>query len=164
MHYTPHLYVVLSLPPRNAQGGGFCGLVFNTLFRHLWSTRTPPQTHFFEPNIFLIDKTHGQVLVLSHPLSNTEEIDSYLAERLYPVRPLVFWGRSAKAEPVVKSDLSVQSWWEDRLSVIFLRVLPHLSLPPLCRFLSLSLSLNGLFLPLSHVCSVVCVISFLMLP
>ena len=54
-----------------------------------------------------------KALVLTHELTKDSDLDTYLARRLAPVRPLISWGRSAKAYPQVEVQNSVFSWWQD---------------------------------------------------
>ena len=56
--------------------------------------------------------------MLTHELTPEADMDTYLARRLAPVRPLLSFGRSAKAYPRVPASVAVYSWWKDWLSVV----------------------------------------------
>jgi hypothetical protein len=51
--------------------------------------------------------------VLSHELAHPDSYDSYLVEKLRPLRPLYSFGRSARAFPASKVNLAVLAWWRD---------------------------------------------------
>jgi hypothetical protein len=55
----------------------------------------------------------SQALVVTHELSPERDIDTYLSRRLSPVRPLLSFGRSAKAFPQTRMDEVVYYWWKD---------------------------------------------------
>ena len=40
--------------------------------------------------------------------------DTYLWEKLRPVRPILSWGRCAKADPTTHPRFAVWHWWQDR--------------------------------------------------
>ena len=41
------------------------------------------------------------------------DFDTYLSRRLAPLRPLLSYGRSAKAYPPTKAATAVYCWWRD---------------------------------------------------
>ena len=55
-----------------------------------------------------------QALVLTHELTRESDFDTYLARTLHPVRPLLSFGRSAKAWPQCEASVAVFCWWRDR--------------------------------------------------
>ena len=55
-----------------------------------------------------------EALVLTHELQDIDRMDCYLSEVLYPLTPLLVFGRSAKAFPAEKNDKVVFDWWKDR--------------------------------------------------
>ena len=55
-----------------------------------------------------------EVLILTHELTDEGDFDTYLARELSPVRPLISFGRSAKAWPTCEAKVAVFSWWRDR--------------------------------------------------
>jgi hypothetical protein len=55
-----------------------------------------------------------QVIVVTHELSDPKHFDDYLLQALTPAVPLLFYGRSRKAEPVCDPDKSLWHWWKDR--------------------------------------------------
>jgi hypothetical protein len=55
----------------------------------------------------------AQALVVTHELSPERDFDTYLSRRLSPVRPLLSFGRSAKAFPQTRMDEVVYHWWKD---------------------------------------------------
>jgi hypothetical protein len=54
-----------------------------------------------------------QALVLTHELSKPEDYDGYLPRVLAPLRPVLSFGRSARAWPPAKANVAVYSWWRD---------------------------------------------------
>ena len=54
-----------------------------------------------------------EALVISHELSDTQYVDTYIARALHPVRPLISFGRSARAYPQVKAKNAVFHWWQE---------------------------------------------------
>ncbi len=73
-----------------------------------------------------------QAFILSHELTPKDDMDTYLARQLSPLRPMISFGRAAKADPVCKSEECVWYWWKDVLwkqPRTHLAVLP-VSLPP----------------------------------
>ena len=61
---------------------------------------------------------YGQALVLTHELTPEYDFDTYLARVLSPCRPLISFGRSAKAWPECEPAVAVFSWWRDRRAVL----------------------------------------------
>ena len=55
-----------------------------------------------------------QALILTHELTLEEDFDTYLSRELAPVRPLISFGRSARAWPPCDTKVAVFSWWRDR--------------------------------------------------
>ena len=55
----------------------------------------------------------SKALVLTHELTPEKDFDTYLGRRLAPVRPLLSYGRSAKAFPKVEARQAVYRWWKD---------------------------------------------------
>jgi hypothetical protein len=55
-----------------------------------------------------------QAFILSHELSPTKEMDTYLARQLKPLRPMISFGRAAKADPECKTHECVWYWWKDQ--------------------------------------------------
>ena len=55
-----------------------------------------------------------KALILTHELTPEGDFDTYLARQLFPVRPLISYGRSAKAWPPCEPKVAVFSWWRDR--------------------------------------------------
>ena len=86
-----------------------------------------------------------QALVLTHELTNESDFDTYLARRLAPVRPLISFGRSAKAWPECEAQVAVFCWWRDPPQHC-----SGISNAP-CRCCNV-LSVMGLSLPPPHVC------------
>jgi hypothetical protein len=73
-----------------------------------------------------------QAFILSHELSDKKDMDTYLARQLSPLRPMISFGRAAKADPVCKPEECVWYWWKDickRKKNMQISVLP-VSLPP----------------------------------
>jgi hypothetical protein len=73
-----------------------------------------------------------QAFILSHELTPKNQMDTYLARQLSPLRPMISFGRAAKADPVCKPEECVWYWWKDMLwkqPRTHLAVLP-VSLPP----------------------------------
>ena len=56
-----------------------------------------------------------KALVLSHEKAEDDTIDSYLASMLFPMRPVVCWGRSATAEPRCDPCDAIWYWFKDLL-------------------------------------------------
>lgn len=54
-----------------------------------------------------------QALILTHELTDEADFDTYLARELAPVRPLISYGRSAKAWPECEAAVAVFAWWRD---------------------------------------------------
>ena len=59
-----------------------------------------------------------KALVLTHELTADREFDTYLARRLAPLRPLLSYGRAARAFPPVPAKVAVYSWWKDLIRMI----------------------------------------------
>ena len=55
----------------------------------------------------------SKALVVSYEGSRAEDLDPYLANRLYPLQPLVLWGRTADIVPKVSKKHAVLYWWKD---------------------------------------------------
>ena len=55
----------------------------------------------------------SQAIILTHEDTPKQYYDTYLADRLRPLKPLLSFGRAAKQAPVVKAYLAVWSWWQD---------------------------------------------------
>ena len=53
------------------------------------------------------------MLILTHERADENMFDTYLLDQMFPVRPLICFGRSASASPVVKKEDAVRHWWED---------------------------------------------------
>ena len=51
---------------------------------------------------------------MTHSLAEVDQFDSYLNEVLFPLRPVLCFGRSAKAEPAACVEECVWHWWKDR--------------------------------------------------
>jgi hypothetical protein len=54
-----------------------------------------------------------QAFILSHEMSEPKDMDTYLARTLSPLRPMISFGRAAKAQPECKPDECVWYWWKD---------------------------------------------------
>lgn len=54
-----------------------------------------------------------KALVLSHEGAPDDTIDTYLASMLFPMRPVVCWGRSASAEPRCEPCDAIWYWFKD---------------------------------------------------
>ena len=52
--------------------------------------------------------------MLTHELTPESDFDTYLVRAISPVRPLISFGRSAKAWPMCEPAVAVYSWWRDR--------------------------------------------------
>ena len=73
-----------------------------------------------------------QAFILSHELTPKNDMDTYLARQLSPLRPMISFGRAAKADPVCKPEECVWYWWKDvqwKQPHTHLAVMP-VSLPP----------------------------------
>ena len=57
---------------------------------------------------------HAEALVLTHELA-LGTYDPYLSEVLWPLRPLLCFGRSAKAFPTCPAKHAVMCWWREPL-------------------------------------------------
>jgi hypothetical protein len=55
----------------------------------------------------------SQALVLTHELSRPEDYDGYLPRVLAPLRPVLSFGRSARAWPPAKVNSAVFHWWRE---------------------------------------------------
>ena len=53
------------------------------------------------------------MLILTHECANENEFDTYLLDQMFPVRPVICFGRSAAASPKVGKEQAVRHWWED---------------------------------------------------
>jgi hypothetical protein len=53
------------------------------------------------------------VLVLTHERAKAEEYATYLSRVLFPVRPLLCWGRAAMLSPKCEKEEAVRSWWKE---------------------------------------------------
>ena len=53
--------------------------------------------------------------MLAHELTLERDFDTYLSRRLSPLRPLLSYGRSARAFPQTQVDEVVYNWWKDCL-------------------------------------------------
>ena len=62
---------------------------------------------------FCCNRIH-EALILTHELTPEGDFDTYLARELQPLRPLISFGRSAKAFPECEPKVAVFSWWRDR--------------------------------------------------
>jgi hypothetical protein len=65
-------------------------------------------------------------------MSENKDKDTYLATQLSPLRPMISFGRAARADPVCKPEECVWYWWKDtyrKQPHIQVSVLP-VSLPP----------------------------------
>ena len=51
--------------------------------------------------------------MLTHLDSKAEHMDTYLRDKLRPVRPLLCYGRAASRKPKVAAKLAVWYWWQD---------------------------------------------------
>ena len=51
--------------------------------------------------------------MLTHERTEYERLDTYLWEKLSPVRPLLSFGRSSKAYPQTPPKFCVWHWWQD---------------------------------------------------
>ena len=84
----------------------------------------PPQSnahaHLFLHAVKRVDSMQNnmQALILTHELTPETEFDTYLTRTLKPVRPLISFGRSAKAWPPCEPSVAVFCWWRDRLSCV----------------------------------------------
>ena len=58
----------------------------------------------------------GQALVLSHEAASKQEMQPYLSEKLWPLRPLVLFGRSASRQPPCHKEECVWYAWRDHAS------------------------------------------------
>ena len=58
---------------------------------------------------------------MTHELADVDRMDGYLAETLYPLTPLLVFGRSSKAFPAEKNKNVVFDWWKDRWLKLLLR-------------------------------------------
>jgi hypothetical protein len=82
--------------------------------------------------LFRFSVCHVQAFILSHELTPEEEMSTCLARQLSPLRPMISFGRAAKADPVCKPEECVWYWWKDvqwKQPHTHLAVLP-VSLPP----------------------------------
>ena len=61
----------------------------------------------------IVSVLFSKALVLTHELTPEKDFDMYLGRRLAPVRPLLSYGRSAKAFPKVEARQAVYWWWKD---------------------------------------------------
>ena len=50
---------------------------------------------------------------MTHPLAEEDQFDTYLNQALQPLRPVLTFGRSAKAEPAARIEHCVWYWWKD---------------------------------------------------
>ena len=57
--------------------------------------------------------TFGKALVITHENTKKERWDTYLAEALYPMRPMMVLGRAVAAEPKGRSTFVVFDWWKE---------------------------------------------------
>ena len=55
-----------------------------------------------------------QALVLTHPKATVTELEPYMAQVLSPLRPVVFYGRTAADAPTIGREQAVRSAWKDR--------------------------------------------------
>ena len=55
----------------------------------------------------------AEALVLTHEDSKKEHMDTYLRDKLRPVRPLLCYGRAAFRSPKVEVNKAVWYWWQD---------------------------------------------------
>ena len=58
-----------------------------------------------------------QALVLTHPKATPTELEPYLAQVFAPLRPVVFYGRTAADAPAIGREHAVRSAWKDRAFV-----------------------------------------------
>ncbi len=59
----------------------------------------------------------NQALVISHEGAKVEDLDTYLADKLAPLQPIILWGRTASAMPAVPKEQAVYYWWKARSSI-----------------------------------------------
>ena len=69
---------------------------------------------------FLRLRAH-EASVLTHELADVDRMDCYLGETLYPLTPLLVFGRSSKTFPAEKNDNVVFEWWQGRCLKVILR-------------------------------------------
>ena len=55
----------------------------------------------------------SQALIVTHQLAEKDQFDSYLTQVLFPLRPVLSFGRSAAAEPAASVETCVWYWWKD---------------------------------------------------
>ena len=60
---------------------------------------------------------------MTHSLAELDQFDSYLNEVLFPLRPVLCFGRSAKAEPAACVEECVWHWWKDCAQPNLLQIL-----------------------------------------
>ena len=84
----------------------------------------PPQSnahaHLRLQSVECVDSMQNnmQALILTHELTPESDFDTYLARTLKPVRPLISFGRSAKAWPPCEPSVAVFCWWRDRWTYV----------------------------------------------
>ena len=93
----------------------------------MWSStfQTPLKTWSFISAVLLmllsVTLQAHEALVLTHELAEVDRMEGYLAETLYPLNPLVLFGRSSKAHTREKKKEVVFEWWKDRCRKLLLR-------------------------------------------
>jgi hypothetical protein len=83
-------------------------------FHALLDMSLPPVLYISILNVYGFLIWYVQAFILSHELSPKEEMDTYLARQLKPLRPMISFGRAAKADPECKTHECVWYWWKDQ--------------------------------------------------
>ena len=86
-----------------------------------------------------------QALVLTHELTKERDFDTYLPRRLAPLRPLLSYGRSAKAYPQADASHCVFSWWKDFQICILFAVEPTATPMQMRKMIALKDAIECLF-------------------
>jgi hypothetical protein len=84
-----------------------------------------------------------KALVLSHERAKDDTVSSYLATMLFPLRPIICWGRSAACVPECDASEAIWWWFKDVVSPLRAQETEHLRkqfLPKICRVLCVTIS------------------------